>query len=199
MSDDKKVPEEFYQTTLSHGLAASITGETEPWRSFTFCGDEKGREATLDFGGEEIIYSGELPVGESAKKFFEAFHQLLKTEANKDIRQLLWLRHGCGITRPYGDDGEMQCSTCLIDFKRDSPESIKQRFTQLGTLKFGEPTAQVGGMVCDRTNRCAGWEKSITQIKLFQEFLESINQRVEYTGNKFKFCPWCGKEIKREI
>ena len=103
-------------------------------KSITFYGEE-GRKATLDFGGEEIIYSGELPVHESAKKLFEAFHHLLKVEANKELRQLLWLRHGCGIMHLYGDDGEMQCSRCLIDFKRDSPEAIKQRFVQLGIEK----------------------------------------------------------------
>ncbi len=102
-----------------------------PTTSLVFTSDE-GREATLDFSGEEIIYSGELPVGESAKRFFEAYHGLLKAKSDKELRQLLWFRHGCGITHLYGDDGEMQCGACLIDFKRDSPEKIKQRFVQLG-------------------------------------------------------------------
>jgi hypothetical protein len=30
-----------------------------------------GREATIDFGGDEVIYSGDLPIAESAKIFFE--------------------------------------------------------------------------------------------------------------------------------
>jgi len=34
----------------------------------------------------------------------------------RKLRELLWLRHGCvGL---YGDDGEMQCGACLLDFKR---------------------------------------------------------------------------------
>lgn len=45
------------------------------------------------------------------------------------LRKLLWLRHGCEITVLYGDDGEMQCGKCGIDFKRDSAESIERKWT----------------------------------------------------------------------
>ena len=34
---------------------------------------EDGRKATIDFSGDSVIYSGDLPVEESAKIFFEAF------------------------------------------------------------------------------------------------------------------------------
>jgi len=47
-------------------------------------------------------------------------------KANKKLRELLWLRHGCSISALYGDDGEMQCHSCQIDFKRDSIEVIKK-------------------------------------------------------------------------
>jgi len=30
-----------------------------------------GREAIIDFGGDAVIYSGDLPIDESAKIFFE--------------------------------------------------------------------------------------------------------------------------------
>lgn len=44
-------------------------------------------------------------------------------------RKKLWLSHGhSGL---YGDDGEMQCGTCLIDFKRDSLQSIEDRVQQI--------------------------------------------------------------------
>lgn len=43
--------------------------------------------------------------------------QTLKAE-NKELRRLLWLRHGCFISALYGDDGEMSCGACIIDFKR---------------------------------------------------------------------------------
>lgn len=131
MSDDKKTPEEFYQARSDHIVTAEMM---EPPKCFTFTGDD-GSEATLDFSGESVTYSGDLPVDESAKKFFDAFHHMLKVEANKDLRQLLWLRHGCNITSLYGDDGEMQCNKCMIDFKRDKPFDIKKRFVQLGIDK----------------------------------------------------------------
>lgn len=48
------------------------------------------------------------------------------------LRQLLWLRHGCSGPALYGDDGEMQCNNCLIDFKRFTVDDIEKRFEQLG-------------------------------------------------------------------
>jgi hypothetical protein len=44
------------------------------------------------------------------------------------LRELLWLRHGCSAAALYGDDGEMQCSSCAIDFLRDPAELIKEKF-----------------------------------------------------------------------
>ncbi len=43
------------------------------------------------------------------------------------LRKLLWLHHGHGVYL-YGDDGEMQCSSCMIDFKRDPINKIEQEF-----------------------------------------------------------------------
>ena len=59
------------------------------------------------------------------------------TEDEKKLRKLLWLNHGCSLDTLYGDDGEMQCNKCFIDFKRDSIEQIeKQLFkTQTWTTK----------------------------------------------------------------
>lgn len=50
------------------------------------------------------------------------------------LRMLLWIRHGCPFHALYGDDGEMQCSACGIDFKRDSAKHIEERF-----IKINEP------------------------------------------------------------
>jgi len=49
-------------------------------------------------------------------------------EDNIALRKLLWLRHGCPVSALYGDDGEMQCPICMIDFLRDSPEQIESVF-----------------------------------------------------------------------
>ncbi len=45
------------------------------------------------------------------------------------LRRLLWLNHGCIFASLYGDDGEMQCNKCLIDFKRDSEDEIDTKIT----------------------------------------------------------------------
>ena len=43
---------------------------------------------------------------------------------NQVLRRLLWQLHGCSIEAHYGDDGEMQCHSCRLDFKRDSVARI---------------------------------------------------------------------------
>jgi len=52
------------------------------------------------------------------------------------LRKLLWLSHGCGYGSLYGDDGEMQCNKCGIDFKRDSVKEIKEKFQKIATDKL---------------------------------------------------------------
>ena len=42
----------------------------DPPRSFTMYGPD-GKEATVDFGGDAVVYSGDLPIDESAKIFFD--------------------------------------------------------------------------------------------------------------------------------
>ena len=51
---------------------------------------------------------------------------------NTLLRKLLWLRHDpshYGIL--YGDDREMQCAACMLDFKRNSAEEIEETFIRL--------------------------------------------------------------------
>ena len=55
----------------------------------------------------------------------------VNVEAEVMLRELLWIRHGCELFTLYGDDGEMQCHKCGIDFKRDTPEQIKNRFIDI--------------------------------------------------------------------
>lgn len=66
---------------------------------------------------------------------------------NLALRKLLWLGHGCEIATLYGDDGEMQCSYCLIDFKRNSPQEIETRLKWREQSKMFDPalTGPVGG------------------------------------------------------
>ena len=68
----------------------------------------------------------EAGYGQARKELLEGIVSL-RTD-NLELRKLLWLHHGHqGI---YGDDGEMQCSRCRIDFKRDPIKVIEQAFTR---------------------------------------------------------------------
>jgi len=50
----------------------------------------------------------------------------------QEVRRLLWLRHGCPTAALYGDDGEMQCGACLVDFKRMSGADISELLAAKG-------------------------------------------------------------------
>lgn len=54
----------------------------------------------------------------------------------KVLRRMLWLRHGCPQRALYGDDGEMQCGTCLIDFRRASPHDIEKAMHEIAFDKL---------------------------------------------------------------
>lgn len=56
----------------------------------------------------------------------EFIDQILKE--NQILRQFMWINHGCEISALYGDDGEMQCNKCRIDFKRQPVEEIHRQF-----------------------------------------------------------------------
>ncbi len=52
------------------------------------------------------------------------------------FRKLLWIFHGCSGL--YGDDGEMQCGKCLIDFRRDPIGIIQKQLTSRTLQKLAE-------------------------------------------------------------
>lgn len=59
----------------------------------------------------------------------EAYKEMMK------LKELLWFRHGCEFHCLYGDDGEMQCGHCLIDFKRMTATEIEQAFLNMSLHK----------------------------------------------------------------
>lgn len=79
----------------------------------------------------------ELTVDEQAKRAADAeeCRDALRAENNK-LRVLLFHAR-CGVGHAtYGDDGELQCSTCGIDFRRMSAEDMQKRFTEIGMAKL---------------------------------------------------------------
>lgn len=43
------------------------------------------------------------------------------------LRTELWMRHGHSGAALYGDDGEMQCHECLLDFRREPVSKLIHR------------------------------------------------------------------------
>ena len=60
------------------------------------------------------------------KKTILALIDRVPSEEEAVLRRLLWLHHGCPTISLYGDDGEMQCSKCGIDFKRMGAKDIER-------------------------------------------------------------------------
>jgi len=73
---------------------------------------------------------------------------------NLILRKLVWLSHQCYFPFLYGDDGEMQCNHCMIDFKRDSAESIEDKLEEIHMKKLQEEVTAAGG-----------WDKFYNQAK----------------------------------
>lgn len=56
-------------------------------------------------------------------------------------RRLLAFRHGCPTTALYGDDGEMQCNKCGVDFRRMTVAEIEQTWMTQGERMLREALA----------------------------------------------------------
>lgn len=54
------------------------------------------------------------------------------------LRRLLWLRHGCPFAALYGDDGEMSCDACRLDFRRMPAAEIEMAFYRQGARKLAQ-------------------------------------------------------------
>lgn len=57
-------------------------------------------------------------------------------------RRLLWLRHGCPREYLYGDDGEMQCANCVIDFRRALVQEIEAIYASCDLEAYARATGQ---------------------------------------------------------
>ena len=54
-------------------------------------------------------------------------------DENQQLRAFFWMNHGCDIGILYGDDGELQCGACLLDFKRDDIDHLFNRVRESKT------------------------------------------------------------------
>lgn len=47
-------------------------------------------------------------------------------QVEQALRREWWLNHGHDYSAMYGDDGEMQCNACAVDFKRAPLDELRQ-------------------------------------------------------------------------
>lgn len=59
---------------------------------------------------------------------------------NMELRCELWMRHGCSGL--YGDDGEMSCGSCVIDFRRDDVGWIIAKLRAAAEKKLSDAMAK---------------------------------------------------------
>ncbi len=62
------------------------------------------------------------------------------SDAEAKLRYLLWCGHPCD--GKYGDDGEMWCNRCVIDFKRYPVDLIERKIHERGLRMLAEAQAQ---------------------------------------------------------
>lgn len=99
------------------------------------------------------------------------------TDGEMTLRRLLWLRHGCRFSALYGDDGEMQCHACALDFKRDPIDRIKKALTRgpsaedwraaadrIGKVLSGDPSEEAWAEAMEKTKGCKPKVASTTTV-----------------------------------
>jgi hypothetical protein len=88
------------------------------------------------------LFSGN-PMNMSQGGKFDVTHPEMppKTVPEIYLRQYMWAHHTCGQSALYGDDGELQCKKCLIDFRRMPMEKLREKICML-ELASPAPTLQ---------------------------------------------------------
>ena len=59
---------------------------------------------------------------------------------DRELRHTWWLNHG-HFGALYGDDGEMQCSICPADYKRDRLEDLRVKTTAAAVARWEQALA----------------------------------------------------------
>jgi hypothetical protein len=106
-------------------------------------------DRVLDGSIRQYLRNGDVftiaPFQTQEKVFLELKNMLRDEKNDLILRQLIWLNHGCDFKSLYGDDGEMQCGKCMIDFKRDPAESIRDRLVARGRKIVEAEITAAGG------------------------------------------------------
>jgi hypothetical protein len=70
--------------------------------------------------------------------------QAEKRELELKYRERLWRNHGCRFSSLYGDDGEMQCNECGLDFKSGSTiDELEKTLAARAFARYEEDKARL--------------------------------------------------------
>jgi hypothetical protein len=87
--------------------------------------EDATRESVTDDEWSDLDFAGVVRFLHQRRTQLQADAERLQAE-NERLRYLLWLHHGhMGL---YGDDGEMQCPHCRLDFKRNPIAALESAF-----------------------------------------------------------------------
>lgn len=78
----------------------------------------------------------------------------------KELRRLLWIRHGCGVSALYGDGGEMQCCLCGVDFMRMTPKEMNDSWDAISGDPLQVEILRLRGRVDDLLSILADAERA---------------------------------------
>ena len=136
---------------------------------------QEGKESKGGVNSKPASLPPEPPKGQGGRTIADDFSNWPKNECwaknEMILRRLLFMEHHC--QEKYADDGEMQCSKCMIDFCRDSAEEIERKikvrndnrmqdfiekhqdgYFPLGEFPGGKLSGIVGGPVkCDGSGK----------------------------------------------
>lgn len=62
----------------------------------------------------------------------------------RDMRYFAWFNHGCPFGSQYGDDGEMSCGHCGVDFKREPANQWVTHMQAMEARKRANEAAREG-------------------------------------------------------
>jgi hypothetical protein len=97
-------------------------------------------------------------------------------EERLELRRLLFGTHSC--PGKYGDDGELQCNTCRIDFLRDEWGAISAQLHAEGLRELEARVGNVGGWLTWLTER----DKLIAERDRLLSEIQALTAPVEVGG-----------------
>lgn len=113
----------------------------------------------------------------------------------KSLRRMLAFTHGCPLVALYGDDGELSCRDCRIDFRRDTPDEIDRKLVERGKARLekelteGEPRETDTVLVVMR--EASAW----ADATFTQSTVQSIAAHLEREARELRAAPTDPEEM----